>query len=172
MVDWQEILEAHGPSVWRTAYRLLGEPTDAWDCYQETFLAAYRFAGRRPVDHWPSLLTSLATRRAVDQLRRRARARKRFAPLDAVPEPVGAGDSPVDYAQGGERLDQVRALLGGLPRKQAEVFWLVGVEGMTHREVGEQLRISAGGVRVLLHRARARLRAALGPPPTDPRAHE
>ncbi len=161
MVDWNRILAEHGPAVWRTVYRLLGQHADALDCYQETFLAAYRSVGRGPVAHWPSFLTSLATRRAIDRLRRRGRFHRLFASLDDVSEPVAPGDSPVEHAQGAERLDEVRGLLAGLPEKQAEVFWLSCVEGMPHGDICEQLRISAGEVRVLLHRARARLRSAL-----------
>jgi RNA polymerase sigma-70 factor (ECF subfamily) len=161
MLDWNEILEAHGPAVWGTAFRLLGHHADALDCYQETFLAAYRSAGRRPVVHWRSFLTSLATRRAIDRLRQRGRSRRRLASLDVVPEPVGHGHSPFDHIQGAERLEEVRSWLARLPSKQAQVFWLSCVEGMTHLEIGEQLRISPGQVRVLLHRARERLRAVL-----------
>ena len=170
MIDWRDILEAHGPAVWRTVYRLLAHQADAWDCYQETFLSAYQAAGRRPVDHWPSFLTSLATRRAIDRLRQRARTRSRFSPLDAIPEPSVADVSPVEHAQGDECLDRVRSLLSELPRKQAEVFWLSGVEGISHRDIGEQLGISDGEVRVLLHRARAWLRARLGPSLNDARS--
>jgi RNA polymerase sigma-70 factor, ECF subfamily len=161
MPDWNEILEAHGPAVWATAFRLLGHHADALDCYQETFLAAYRSAGRRPVVHWRSFLTSLATRRAIDRLRQRGRSRRRLASLDDVPEPVGEGLSQVEHAQGAERLEEVRSLLARLPHKQAEVFWLSCVEGMTHPDIGDQLQISSGEVRVLLHRARAQLQAAL-----------
>ena len=161
MIDWDEILEAHGPMVWRTVYRLLGRHADALDCYQETFLAAYRSAGRGPVAHWPSFLTSLATRRAIDRLRRRGRAGGRFDSLDDVPEPVGRGDSPAEVAEGAEYLDEVRGLLAGLPAKQAEVFWLSCVEAMPHQAIADQLQIKAGEVRVLLHRARTRLQVAL-----------
>lgn len=163
MSDWNDILAAHGPAVWKTVYRLLGHHADALDCYQETFLAAYRSVERQPVVHWPSFLTSLATRRAIDRLRRRGRSRERLASLDDIPEPVGQGDTPVELAQGAERLEEVRSLLAGLPDKQAEVFWLSCIEGLPHLEIGDQLQISEGAVRVLLHRARTRLRVALEP---------
>ncbi|MGO9811542.1 MAG: RNA polymerase sigma factor [Isosphaeraceae bacterium] len=161
MVDWNKILAAHGPTVWRTVYRLLGHHADALDCYQETFMAAYRVVGRQPIAHWPSFLTSLATRRAIDRLRHRGRSRRHVVSLSDAPEPVSQGDSPIEHTQGVERLDEVRSLLAGLPEKQAEVFWLSCVEGMQHRDIGDQLQISPGEVRVLLHRARTRLRSAL-----------
>jgi RNA polymerase sigma-70 factor (ECF subfamily) len=161
MVDWNEVLTAHGPSVWRTVYRLLGEYTDALDCYQETFLAAYRWANGRAVDNWPALLTSLATRRAIDRLRQRRRSRRRLVALDDVPELISGGNGPIEDVQGDERLDEVRRLLAGLPKKQAEVFWLSCLEGISHADISGQLNITQGEVRVLLHRARTRLRSAL-----------
>lgn len=170
MVDWPRILEEHGPTVWRTVYRLLGQQADALDCYQETFLAAYQSTARRPVNHWPSFLVSLATRRAVDHLRRKGRSLRRFAPLAAVPEPLSVGGSPVEHAQAAELLDQLRAMLIVLPGKQAEVFWLSSVEEMSHRDISLQMSISPEQVRVLLHRARTRLRAAFGSKLHDPRA--
>jgi RNA polymerase sigma-70 factor (ECF subfamily) len=160
MVDWNEIVATHGPLVWRTAYRLLGRHDDALDCCQETFLAAYRATSRVRVDDWPAFLVSLATRRAIDLLRRRVRVRRRLAPLDEVPEPTAPGPCPDGPAQEAERLEQVRLLLARLPAKQAEVFWLSCIEDLKHAAIASQMGISDGEVRVLLHRARVRLQAA------------
>ena len=77
MTDWPLILAEHGVTVWRTVYRLLDHHADALDCYQETFLAAWRFAEREPVANWRSFLVSLAMRRAMDRLRQRYRDRAR-----------------------------------------------------------------------------------------------
>jgi RNA polymerase sigma-70 factor (ECF subfamily) len=163
LVDWNQILATHGPTVWRTVYRLVGRHDDALDCYQETFLAAYRSVEVRPVAHWPTFLTCLAARRAIDRLRQRGRSRRLFTTLDDAPEPIDPGDSPDEHAQRAERLDEVRALLAGLPEKQAEVFWLSCIEGFQPVEIGDHLDINPGQVRVLLHRARTRLRSELKP---------
>lgn len=48
-----------------------------------------------------------------------------------------------------------------LPRTQREVITLRDVEGWTAPEVSELLQIEAGHQRVLLHRARSRVRQAL-----------
>ncbi|MEJ2703700.1 MAG: sigma-70 family RNA polymerase sigma factor, partial [Sedimentisphaerales bacterium] len=73
MVDWNTIIEEHGPAVWQTAYRLLGNHADASDCFQETFVSALGFCRRQRVRNFPALLARLATARAIDQLRRRFR---------------------------------------------------------------------------------------------------
>jgi RNA polymerase sigma-70 factor (ECF subfamily) len=161
MSDWPSILAEHGPSVWRTVYRLLDHDADALDCYQETFLAAWRFAEQQPVAEWASFLTSLATRRAVDRLRRRYRDRARVRALDGVREPTSAAGSPLEHASARELMERVREGMAELPDKQARVFWLSCVEGLSHQQIGDRLEIPPGEVRVLLHRARAHLRGLL-----------
>ncbi|WP_435021384.1 RNA polymerase sigma factor [Tundrisphaera sp. TA3] len=163
--DWPALIADHGPAVWRTVFRLLGRHADAHDCYQEVFLDAYRAAQGRAIDRWPAFLKSLATRRAIDHLRRRGRSARRLAPLDPAAEPAATGFSAAEMAEGAESLDGLRALLAGLPARQAEAFWLIGVEEMPHAEASAAMEVSPGELRVLLHRARARLRAAYSEPP-------
>jgi RNA polymerase sigma-70 factor (ECF subfamily) len=160
-INWPAVVTEFGPAVWRTVYRLLNQHADALDCYQETFLAAWRFAQRQRVDDWTALLLSLATRRAVDCLRRRYRCR--LVALDSAPEPTSEADCPLRHAEAGELMDRVRIGLAGLPDKQADVFWLSCVEGLSHQRIADRLQIAPGEVRVLLHRARTRLRAILEP---------
>ena len=161
MVDWDQIVELYGALVWRTAYRLLGRHDDALDCCQETFLAAYRASERGPIANWEAFLTSVATRQAIDRLRQRTRLRLRFSSLADAPEPIAAACTPSEQAQEEERFEQVRQLLGGLPPKQAQVFYLSCIEELRHSEISREMQISGVEVRVLLHRARVRLRAAL-----------
>ena len=161
MTDWPLILAEHGPTVWRTIYRLLDHHADALDCYQETFLAAWRFTERQPVADWASFLTSLATRRAIDRLRRRYRDRARVIAMDGVREPGSEAESPLRHASARELMDRMRQGMAELPDKQAQVFWLSCVEGLSHQQITDRLEIAPGEVRVLLHRARTYLRGVL-----------
>jgi RNA polymerase sigma-70 factor (ECF subfamily) len=161
MTDWPSILAEHGPTIWRTVYRLLDHHADSQDCYQETLLAAWRFAERRQVAEWAPFLTSLATRRAIDRLRQRYRDRGRVIAIDGAPEPSSDAESPLGHARARELMDRVRVGLAELPDKQAEVFWLSCVEGLSHQQISGQVDIPPGEVRVLLHRARTHLRAVL-----------
>ena len=169
MPDWRSILEEHGPMVWRTVCRLLDHHADALDCYQDTFLAAWRFARRARVDDWAPFLTSLATRRAIDRLRQRSRSRARTTGFDDVPEPATTAASPVESARASELVALVREGLARLPEKQAEVFWLSCIEGRSHQEISVYMQIPPGEVRVLLHRARAGLARVLEPKLLDER---
>jgi RNA polymerase sigma-70 factor (ECF subfamily) len=161
MVDWDQIVVLYGAAVWRTAYRLLGRHDDALDCCQETFLAAYRATERGPIANWEAFLTSVATRQAIDRLRQRTRLRLRFSSLADAPEPIATACTPLEQAEQTERLEHVRQLLARLPAKQAQAFYLSCIEEIPHSEISRQMQISGVEVRVLLHRARTRLRAAL-----------
>lgn len=158
MTDWPAVVAEHGPAVWRTVYRVLGHHADALDCYQDVFLDAHRAAGRVPVADWAAFLTTLASRRAIDRLRRRARLRGRVAALDH--DPAGDAD-PAEAAAVAELTARVRDRLAELPDRQAEVFWLSCVEGLPHDRIAAHLKTTPGAVRVLLHRARAALSRSL-----------
>lgn len=167
MMDWSEILARHGPQVWRTTYRILRHHADAYDCYQETFLAAWQLTRARPITEWAPLLTCLATRKGIDRLRQRGRARNRTESLESAPEPIGELTEPSQAARFAELIEHLRNGLATLPEKQAEVAWLSCVEELSHKEIASQLEIPTGEVRVLLHRARSRLREHFAPEFTD-----
>jgi RNA polymerase sigma-70 factor (ECF subfamily) len=76
------------------------------------------------------------------------------APRPWEPSPEGAALSR-------EILHYLGEALTLLPERQRTVVTLRDVEGMSPEEVCEVLEITAANQRVLLHRARARLRAAL-----------
>ncbi len=161
MIDWGSILAEHGSTVWRTVYRLLDHHADALDCYQETFLAAFQLAEQQVIADWSSLLVSLATRRAMDRLRQRYRSRSHSIPIANVPEPSSEAENPLLQARANELMDRVRRGMAELPEKQAEVFWLSCLEGLSHQQIADRLQVPRGEVRVLLHRARTRLGAFL-----------
>jgi RNA polymerase sigma-70 factor (ECF subfamily) len=77
MTDWSQIVEEHGPLVWRTAQRLLRHEADTADCFQRTFISAVEVSQREAVHSWPALLRRLATARALDNVLIHAHKRKR-----------------------------------------------------------------------------------------------
>jgi RNA polymerase sigma-70 factor (ECF subfamily) len=157
--DWDALLRAHGGLVWRTAYRLLTNDADAADCFQRAFLAAYELAAAEPVRHWPALLARLATARALEMLRARRRDRGRSEALRD--DPPGAAPGPLDAAAEGELAESLRAALTEIDARQAELFCLVHLEGLTNEQAAQQLGVTANHAGVLLHRARAALRQRL-----------
>lgn len=158
MIDWQSIINKHGPIVWKTAYRLLGNHTDAADCLQETFVSALEVAKRQRVRNFPALLVRLATTRAIDRLRQRFRESRFCAnktDLAAVPS---ANPGPAQKAQNRELAARLRQSLSRLPQQEAQVFCLRYLNDMSYRQIAKELDIKTKTAGVLLHRARTKLR--------------
>jgi RNA polymerase sigma-70 factor, ECF subfamily len=163
MTDWDAVVGRHVGIVQRTVHRLVGNHADAWDCIQETFLEAVKIDRRETVRNWPALLQHLATARSLDLLRRRCRQRSRCnSDLEQV-EAASREPNPSVSAESSELADRLRAAVGQLPRRQAQVFCLTCFEQMTSEEIAERLGVSPTAVRMLLSRARRRLHRLLEP---------
>ncbi len=160
-VDWPDIVRTHGPLVWKTAYRLLGNTEDANDCYQETFVAAVRQTRRKVIANWPAFLIHTATRRAIDQIRSKACHRRRQEALAEAPPVDRSGYDPARQAADRETIERLRDALGDLPEQHAVVFTLRYICGWNDQQVAEHVGLKTGNVRVLLHRVRNRLRDRL-----------
>jgi len=164
VIDWQVIIEKHGPAVWQTAYRLLGNHTDAADCFQETFVSALEISQRQRVRNFSAILVHLATTRAIDHLRQRFRQRRcSDAPADwaAVPS---TNPGPAQQAQQRELAARLRESLSQLPPQEAQVFCLRHLNDMSYRQIAKALDIKTNAAGVLLHRARAKLRKSFESP--------
>ncbi len=157
MNDWKTIVREHGPLVWQTAYRLLGNRSDADDCMQETFVAAVAVSGRGPVCNWPALLRKLAVSRGIDCLRRRARDALRHDGGIQVSEAVSRDATPDVAAQNDELATHLRWALAELPSRDAEVVCLRYLSEMSYEEISQELQISVRHVGVILSRAREKL---------------
>ncbi|MBP7935977.1 MAG: sigma-70 family RNA polymerase sigma factor [Phycisphaerae bacterium] len=162
VIEWPVIVRQHGPIVWKTAYRLLGQDADAADCFQETFVSAIEYAGRREVTNWPGLLQRLATARALDHLRRRIRTGRRRVPGISCEQLAASGPGPDQVALDAEMGDRLRAALCELAPQQSAVFSLRCLSGLSYEEIASELGLSIDTVGVTLHRARARLQEFLG----------
>jgi RNA polymerase sigma-70 factor (ECF subfamily) len=78
-----------------------------------------------------------------------------------VTPPTPWADEVVDRIAAGDVAARIRDLIAELPPAQRQVVTLRDVEGLTSVEVCAILGITDGNQRVLLHRARARIRALL-----------
>ncbi len=162
MTDWERIVGRHGPAVWQTAYRLLGNRDEAADCYGQTFLAALELSRRQKVRNYGGLLRCLCTCRAMDRLRQRLRQARREERLADWSNLASANPGPVEEAQAAELSERLRGALAKLPAQEAEVFCLRCLSELSYRDIAQQLGLKTSAVGVLLHRARGRLREALG----------
>lgn len=76
-------------------------------------------------------------------------------------EPQPWNDQPEDHLLSGEALAHIRSAIAALPPAQREVITLRDIEGWSSEEVCNALNITETNQRVLLHRARSKVRAAM-----------
>lgn len=157
MTDWPSIVREHGPMTFETAWRLVGNAVDAEDVVQEVFLEAYQRHAREPIDNWGGFLRRLATRRAIDRLRRRRPAES------LVPEQIAAsGAAPESHLLELELAERLRRAVAELPEREATVFSLHYFGELDHASIARELDVTVGAVGVALHKARAKLKINLG----------
>jgi len=173
------LIERYQPSLLRLAMAYVATPEQAEDAVSETWLGVLngidRFEGRSSLKTWIfRILVNRAKTKGVREHRSVP-----FSALDGGGEPEAAVD-PERFRDGAwsappaswegvpeDRLlsAETRALVGGaiaaLPEMQRAVITLRDVRGFTAPETCEVLGITEANQRVLLHRARSKVRARL-----------
>src|SRR5690606_30593353 len=144
--------QEQGPTVYRAALRIVGQAADAEDVVQDVFLEVHRLWTSREVVCWNRVLRKLATRRAIDCLRKRNDHAVLSDYSAAHPE-----HNPQRVASLRELEEHIRKSIARLPPQQAEVISLHCLEGLSHAEIADTLNIGSEAVASALHKARARL---------------
>lgn len=156
--DLESIFREHHAMVYRAAYRVTGNPNDAEDVLQTVFLRLLkRDPNAEPVGNIASFLHRAAVNAGVDLMRSRQNVRN--IPLDEL-EPVlaeSAHQSPERAHGSSEIRDWLRAALGRLNPRIAEMFALRFFEGKDNPEIAQLLNTTPGTVAVTLSRTRDRL---------------
>jgi len=157
------VLRDYGTSVWRLVVRIVGnDGHDAADCFQQAFVElASRQKRSNDVRDMGAFLKRIATARAIDVVRRRIRERARSPVSDVGLIASPRQSEPDARAEIDELLDAFRAALCELPKPQAVAFFLTQIEDIPHDKAAEVIGVTENHLRVLLHRARAALRAQL-----------
>jgi RNA polymerase sigma-70 factor (ECF subfamily) len=140
--------------MFRVAYSLLRNVQDAEDAVQEAFLKLYRGDGWRRMEDERAFLARTVWRVALD---RTPRVADRMADV-AEMEIVAGGESPEDWAAGGDERALLRQMIAGLPEELRQALLLSSVEEMTSGEVAAVMGIPEGTVRTRVMRAKAELR--------------
>lgn len=153
MPSWNDVVREHGPSAYRTAWRILGHAHDTEDVLQDAFLEAHRSFCSGSVRNWRAFLNQLVTYRSLDRLRRR----KQSIELDDLLTCDGRA-GPYDEAVAREAEARIRACVAELPERQAAVFCLFHFEALSHDDIAETLNITTNAVAVALYKSREVLR--------------
>jgi len=158
----EQVFREHQQRVFRAAYRVTGNATDAEDVLQNVFLRlARRDEDALPVDNLSSYLYRAAINAALDLLRAR-RDTERVGIEEAQRLLSAPAEGAPDRVQEAQELRAwLRRALARLRPRAAEVFALRYLEGYENHDIARMLRISRVAVAVTLHRTRRRLRREL-----------
>jgi RNA polymerase sigma-70 factor (ECF subfamily) len=144
--------------VYNLAFRMLGNPEDAEDAAQETFLRAYsQMHSYDPARKFSSWLLSITAHYCIDQLRRRRFAWLPIDALDGIEWLWGDVNQPEQTVLDGEDRNEVRRLLHRLPAKYRLVLVLRYWYDLSYQEIAEITKMSEAAVKTRLHRAREML---------------
>jgi RNA polymerase sigma-70 factor (ECF subfamily) len=162
---YREFLRRYKAPVFRLIRNNIGDPDEAMDLTQESFVAGFaalsRYDTDRPFRIW---IARIALNKCRDWGRRRT-VRAFFAralPLESAHDVASDGPAPDAEAADRAELARVRTAMSRLPPNLREILILRGVEELSQAETAELLRISEKTVETRLYRARAKLRAMLG----------
>jgi RNA polymerase sigma-70 factor (ECF subfamily) len=149
----ERVFTEHKDLVFRAAYRVTGNASDAEDVLQAVFLRLLRQEQTPEISHMRAYLHRAAINASLDLLRLRKEA---HIPLD---DEAGTVETAVEGGQlAGELREWLRQALARLNPKWAEMFVLRFVEGYSNGEIAVMMKTSSAVVAVLLHRTRARLK--------------
>ncbi|MGY1844476.1 RNA polymerase sigma factor [Modestobacter sp. SYSU DS0875] len=159
---FEDAYRTSGTAVLGYALRRAESREDALDAVAETFATAWRRRADMPADPlevrpW---LFGIARRCLANATRSSVRAGRLGERLGQALAGVTVPD-PSTLSEERAEVRQVHEALGRLSAEDRELVTLIAWEGLTPAQAADALEVTPGAARVRLHRARARLRAAL-----------
>ena len=165
--DFEKLVTAYEKNVYSLALRMVGDPEDAADMTQETFIKAYRslssFRGDSKFSSW---LYRIASNVCLDFLR--SRSRHPQVSLNSSDEDDRTTFELPDMSRNPEEqlmkklsMEAVRRGLEQLPEQQRQILVLRELGGLSYAELARILGLEEGTVKSRIFRARKRLCALL-----------
>jgi RNA polymerase sigma-70 factor (ECF subfamily) len=138
----------------------LRDPAEVEDAVQDTLLTVHAlrhtFDPARPFGPW---LSTIASRRAVDRLRRLGRTSGRESPLEDLPESAASVAPEAEERLAARRL---REAVAELPQSQRTALNLAKLQDLPLAEASARSGLSVGALKVATHRAMHALRRRFG----------
>lgn len=153
---WEPLVRKHQQPVFRFAYLLLGDPDDAEDVAQETFLRAWKYLKRfdttRPLRPW---LLSITSNLASNW---RRSAGRYFSALTRAFRDEPVPDSIEEKSTQRMQADELWEAVQSLKTADQQVVYLRYFLDLSVAETAEVLQIAEGTVKSRLSRALKKLR--------------
>jgi RNA polymerase sigma-70 factor (ECF subfamily) len=159
---FEELVRRTTRLVYSRLYLETGDPHQAEDLVQETFLRAYRSMRQMtdPSGFRPWIL-AIAQTAAIDAFRK-SHAKRRLAPGRSDPTALETAAAPEPEEQGRAELrEKVRAVLQSLPEEYRMPLTLRYLDGADYETITLQLGMTGTSLRGVLHRGLQLLRKAV-----------
>lgn len=160
---FNQIVREYQASVYRTAYRVLGERASAEDATQDAFISAFKHIRSYRGGSFKAWLLRIVTNACYDQLR--VKQRRPTTSLDATDENseepnwvADDGESPAEFAERRELGATIQRGIATLADDQRITLVLSDVEELSYDEIAHVMGTNVGTVKSRLSRARAELR--------------
>lgn len=142
----QDCLNKYGGLVWSLARRMCPNTEEAEDAVQEIFIDIWKNAARfdETQSSETTFIAMIARRRLIDRLRHSNRRISADSIEDLVSEPHNQADEQMQTSI--EAKDAARALQTLRP-EQRQVLMLSIVQGLSHQEISDALKIPLGTVK-------------------------
>ena len=160
MPSWDELVAEHADSVYRLAFRLAGNPQDAEDLTQETFMRVFHSLQNYQPGTFAGWLHRITTNLFLDMVRHRSKIRMESLPEDY--ERFAGNSMTPEQAFNVANLDPaLQKALDELAPDFRVAIVLCDVMGMSYEENAATLGVKMGTVRSRIYRGRSQLRARL-----------
>ena len=143
---FEELVRKYQREIYNLAYRLVQDPEEAKDMAQQTFMQAYihirEFRGQSQFRTW-------LFRIGINQCYNFFKSKKKFGdPVDSQELIIVDEDNPQEGLMAAEERSRLYAALERLPVKQRAVLTLKLEQGLSYKEISEELGGTAGAARV------------------------
>ncbi|GAB3951437.1 sigma-70 family RNA polymerase sigma factor [Spirosoma harenae] len=155
----KRLFDQYANRLFRVSLRYVRNESEAEEVLMNAFLKAFRGIGDfnyRDDNGLEAWLRRIVINEALQHLRA-----NRHLPLFQVDDDAEEQPSLVPLPDDGLDAERIYALIRELPPGYRTVFNLYAIEGYTHREIAEQLRISENTSKSQLSKARALLQTWL-----------
>lgn len=165
---FEQLVRDNEKRIYNLVLRMTGNPEDALDLSQETFLKAWKslssFKGDSAFSTW---VYRLASNTCLDFLRRKKRQQETIGSAlslddeDAPPPPSDESVQPEVQLERTERSLALKKALASLPDHHRQILILRELSGLSYQEISDTLDLDIGTVKSRLTRARLSLRKIL-----------
>ncbi len=171
LTAFNRLIAENQTRLFNTAFRIMGDSSDAADATQEALISAFRKLHSYRGGSFKAWLSRIVTNACYDELRRRKR--RPSVSMDELgsetiqPDETADGflpsgqEGPEAAAMRGELADAIQDCLDDLPDEFRVVAVLADVQGYGYQEVAQVVGKPLGTIKSRLARARARLRDCL-----------